>query len=182
MSDSELDACSYSIAQQLGHLLFSCSECVSQALSKLILAVLKGVHTLTNLPPRAMSSETEQRTVKCMRLQSIYGAIICLIPRSLPKLQLLEVPILEQKVVWGARNETNAEEHSAYNTHCKLLRKRKSCSVASLISGQYQHRMVWEIGMRLMHMLVVACKHASICYKHRRTRLCHKSKHNFHAC
>lgn len=70
MSDSELDACSYSIAQQLGHLLFSCSECVSQALSKLILAVLKGVHTLTNLPPRAMSSETEQRIVKCMRLQS----------------------------------------------------------------------------------------------------------------
>ena len=100
-----------------------------------------------------------------------YGEIICLIPRSLPKLQLLQVPILEQKVVWGARNETNAEEHSAYNIHCKLLIKRKSCNVASFISGQYQHRMVWEIRKRLMHMLVVACKHAAVCYKHRRTPL-----------
>ena len=74
MSVSELDACTYSIAQQLGHLPFSCSECVSQALSKLILAVLKGVHTPMNLPHRAMSSETEQRIVKyCVyitRLQS----------------------------------------------------------------------------------------------------------------
>ena len=49
---------------QIRYLLFSCTECVSHTLSKLILTLLKGIDTLTNLPLRAKSSETEHRMVK----------------------------------------------------------------------------------------------------------------------
>ena len=91
---------------QLRYLLFSCTEGVSHTLSKLILTVLKGIDTLTNLPLRARSSETEQGMVKyyvCMRFQSkatIYGEIYALFPGPYPNFQLLQIPILQQRVEW----------------------------------------------------------------------------------
>lgn len=78
----------------------------------------------------------------CMRFQSKAS----LVPRSLPKFQLLQIPILQQRVEWewGARNEANT-----YNISC-LQMDHHAVSLASFQAAPMQNgvenRKVWELG------------------------------------